>query len=325
MARPGITYLQVAQVATELKAKHTNPTIESIRHKLGTGSNSTIAGHLKRWRQEHEPDVFQDRRTSLPPEWLVKMETLWEELKQQANHDIEKIKSEHAKQIEKLELENKNLAHESQALQQKLENANKDIINRDQALAQWNQKCENQAKCIDHQALENKSMSGTIVDKEAIIKDIHRQLTHAQNNLEHFREAAKQQRENDLLQHQEVISELNGKLSKLNNQLNDVSEIRLVLSTDLEKYKARCEHLTVSLAQAEEQLSAKQEKTIALISDNKVLTRENENITTALKSLQTEKKRDDEEKIELRLANERLTGELRTLKAIKQIEEEFTD
>lgn len=56
MARPGITYAQVAQSAEALTAAGTNPTIAAIRQAMGgTGSPNTIHKHLAAWKGERPP------------------------------------------------------------------------------------------------------------------------------------------------------------------------------------------------------------------------------------------------------------------------------
>lgn len=51
MARPGITYSQVAQAAETLTAAGASPTIAAVREALGgTGSPNTIHKHLAAWR-----------------------------------------------------------------------------------------------------------------------------------------------------------------------------------------------------------------------------------------------------------------------------------
>ena len=51
MARAGIIYSHVAKAAAALVAEGKNPTVDTIRAALGdTGSKSTIAPLLKRWK-----------------------------------------------------------------------------------------------------------------------------------------------------------------------------------------------------------------------------------------------------------------------------------
>lgn len=56
MARPGITYEQVAAAADALKAQGQNATIDAVRAQLGTGSKSTIHRYLRQW-EDSRPTV----------------------------------------------------------------------------------------------------------------------------------------------------------------------------------------------------------------------------------------------------------------------------
>ena len=50
----------VAIAAAELTQDGKNPTVDSVREALGgTGSKSTIAPFLKRWKEEHQGEIAQ--------------------------------------------------------------------------------------------------------------------------------------------------------------------------------------------------------------------------------------------------------------------------
>lgn len=49
MARPGVEYEQIERVARKLLSQGQHPSVQKVRNELGTGSNSTIAKHLKTW------------------------------------------------------------------------------------------------------------------------------------------------------------------------------------------------------------------------------------------------------------------------------------
>ncbi len=65
MARAGITAEQVAAAADALLSEGQQPTIASIRERLGTGSPNTIQKHLTIWRQA-QPVRGVDRSWQLP-------------------------------------------------------------------------------------------------------------------------------------------------------------------------------------------------------------------------------------------------------------------
>lgn len=52
MARPGITYDQVAAAAETLQARGERPTIDAIRQYLGTGSPNTVNRYLSQWKDK---------------------------------------------------------------------------------------------------------------------------------------------------------------------------------------------------------------------------------------------------------------------------------
>ena len=52
MAREGITQAQVFNAADAISAAGQNPTVASIRAKLGTGSFTTITAHLRTWKEQ---------------------------------------------------------------------------------------------------------------------------------------------------------------------------------------------------------------------------------------------------------------------------------
>lgn len=60
MAREGITQAQVFNAADAISSAGQNPTVASIRAKLGTGSFTTITAHLRAWKEQvitSEPDT----------------------------------------------------------------------------------------------------------------------------------------------------------------------------------------------------------------------------------------------------------------------------
>ena len=91
MARAGILYSHVAQAAAKLAAEGKNPTVDSVRLALGsTGSKSTIAPFLKRWKAEHE-DVVLAQDAGVPRELLQVVKGLYESLQLDAGKKVNEI------------------------------------------------------------------------------------------------------------------------------------------------------------------------------------------------------------------------------------------
>jgi chromosome segregation ATPase len=91
MARTGVTYTSIAKAAEAIKARGEEPTVDRVRELLGTGSKSTIAPLLKRWRAEigESADV-----SGLPADLVEVMKTLHERVQQIADQKIRQAQAE---------------------------------------------------------------------------------------------------------------------------------------------------------------------------------------------------------------------------------------
>lgn len=63
MARTGISFEDVRDAAESLLGRGLNPTIQRVRERLGTGSNTTISEHLKSWQCQ----LNETPKSVLPP------------------------------------------------------------------------------------------------------------------------------------------------------------------------------------------------------------------------------------------------------------------
>src|SRR3569623_706175 len=80
MGRAGILYSHVAKAAAKLVADGKNPTVDNVREALGgTGSKSTIAPMLKRWKAEHTKDIVE-AELGVPAELLQAIKGVYDKL-----------------------------------------------------------------------------------------------------------------------------------------------------------------------------------------------------------------------------------------------------
>ena len=77
MARSGIRYEEVKEVAETLLGRGLNPTIQRVREILGTGSNTTISEHLKRWQQQMANAPRAVLPLAVPETVTTAMEAFW--------------------------------------------------------------------------------------------------------------------------------------------------------------------------------------------------------------------------------------------------------
>lgn len=202
MARPGISYLDVAKTAIKLVEQKIYPSIEEIRKALGTGSNSTINRHLREWRSK-QGNQFELEQ-GLPEPLLLAVRGIYDGVKEEAASKINIIESESIKAV--TELKTKLDAVETEQI--KLLQINKsleDAINQHQEANLALQRMFNKLEMeYSKKADQNNLLQERLADQKSAIDTIKQQLKHTQANLEHYRETVKQTREteNNLLNEQ---------------------------------------------------------------------------------------------------------------------------
>lgn len=251
MARPGISYFDVATAASKLQKDGTRPSIEGIRKELGTGSNSTINRHLRDWREKQENK--QPDSEGLPQGLLASVRGLYQSMEEDAAAKIKLEQDKHL-QIQKeqeaiiatkdeslVDLEKRYQAQEKQLL-----DTTKKI---DDTITQLNE-----TKAILNKKNDEISLlEARAADKDQAIERLTLQLSHSQRSLEHYRESVRQEREAEFIRHEshanklaveiKQLSSANAKLhadltitlAKLDRANNDVSVItKQVNAKDIE-------------------------------------------------------------------------------------------
>ena len=102
MARPGVTYLEVSNAAQQLLAAGRIPTIETIRIRLGTGSNSTLGAHLRTWKAKQDQTQHIATKENIPEELIATLKGLWEQVINQSEDKIQAIQLETQQELVKL-------------------------------------------------------------------------------------------------------------------------------------------------------------------------------------------------------------------------------
>jgi len=221
MARPGVSYVEVAKTATQLIEQDINPTVESIRNVIGSGSNSTINRHLRDWRSKQ--GQLLEAQKGIPSSLLIAVKGLYDAMTEGAEQKISKAVeaaeqkiNEIDQQKQSIEAKNMQLQNENQSIQEALETALKEII-------QLKDKLDATEKALSQQVTDNHHLNQRIDDKKDEFKRLENQIDQAQNNLEHYREAIRQQREEEKLAHEEALTKLQQQFKIMQN---DIAESR---------------------------------------------------------------------------------------------------
>jgi hypothetical protein len=92
MSRPGIDYEAVKQTAVKLLSRGIAPSVQKIREELGTGSNTTIAEHLKFWRGEYAKKTIHHLPANMPKELISTFDVLWQTAMEHAQNQLTEYK-----------------------------------------------------------------------------------------------------------------------------------------------------------------------------------------------------------------------------------------
>ncbi len=94
MARPGVEYETVERVARQLVSKGQHPSVQKVRNVLGTGSNTTIAKHLKAWQSLFDASRSPVLPESVPDDLMTPLDDFWSTAVARAEANYQKFKEE---------------------------------------------------------------------------------------------------------------------------------------------------------------------------------------------------------------------------------------
>ena len=232
MARHGITYQDVSNAANEIKGLGKNPTIETVRGLLGTGSAGTINMHLRRWKELQSTTHKIAQKENLPDELVSLLKGLWERVVGQAEDRLAVIEENHQKILSDLQTELNKYKTNNQRWQQLYnqwlqEKKQFDVekLTLEQAL-EFTQK-ENQSLNAKQDALLQQ-----VSEKQERIDELNRLHQQVQKNLEHYRESAREQRLLDQQEYEQQKQSLQSKIDNQTKQVNILNEKKSLLEQD---------------------------------------------------------------------------------------------
>lgn len=127
VARPGISYDDVKKAAAAIHAQGVAPSIQRVREWLGTGSNSTIAEHLKRWQQELSATPQLALPPSVPEAVLHALDAFWQVAITQAQGSFQQEREEAQLAVAKAQQERAVALTEKERAEQEVTALHKDL------------------------------------------------------------------------------------------------------------------------------------------------------------------------------------------------------
>lgn len=231
MANSGVTYTEVASAAQQLAAAGQNPTIDRIRTELGTGSNSTLGNHLRKWKERQLQTHETASKEHLPEELVAVLKGLWEKVMAQSDEKIQQFEQETRQEIIGLKQSTEVLTQENNRWQQQFQQVKQEsglLLNEKAALEQLvlNFKLEAVGLTEKLAAVEQ-----SIQEKQERIEELHRQNRQTQANLEHYRAASLEQRladqqrfEQQLKQSEQIIQQTKQELKQTHHEKNSLQQ-----------------------------------------------------------------------------------------------------
>lgn len=229
MARAGLYRTDIEKARSALIAQGKHPSVDAVRVALGnTGSKTTIHRYLK----EIEAEQGADRKVAISDALQDIVARLAAQLHAEAD---ERIAHEHLAC-------NTTVATAQRATQQQAElvtRLRKELEQTESALAQ-----ERQDHAASRQQLTDASIRLSQLDERAAgltkqlesahahAQSLEKKHEHAREALEHFRTAAKEQRDQDQRRHEHQIQELQIELRKATESLTEKNHQLLQLNRD---------------------------------------------------------------------------------------------
>ncbi len=194
MARAGILYSQVAKAASQLAAAGKAPTIDTVREALGdTGSKSTIAPMLKRWKAEHQ-EVVASGDTGLPVDLVEAVKGVYQRLQDDVVRQLEAVNEAHEQVLATV----RNQRDASMAAEAQLRQAHATLVREhtkaQEALVRCQQDLQANALALTVAQTENAGLLQRLSDRSAEAHILNQQLAQTRTQFEHFQEAAARQR-----------------------------------------------------------------------------------------------------------------------------------
>ena len=283
MARPGVSYLDIAQAASKLVAQNIRPSIEEVRKVLGTGSNSTINRHLRTW-QEKQGNQLQAEQ-GLPDTLLIAVKGIHDVIREDAEHKINTTKTEAQEAITVLETQLADITQRHHQLTQEKHALESSLYQSEEEKKALKSTLTELEHRLDKKSDENNLLQEQINDKKSEINRLIQQLKNAQDNLDHYRESIREEREiesarfentiqkldSEVQQHREMTSTLKNEVAGLFGQMKFLEQDKKTYHEELHQSQIKIVEQVSHLQLQDEKLSELNKNHAILLEQNNLL------------------------------------------------------
>lgn len=269
MARGGVDKTEVKKARNSLVAQGLHPSIDAVREALGhTGSKTTIHRYLKELEAEDAAGVGAREPISEPLQHLVAQ--IATRLKEEADARIAEAQTAWEQARKQAEAALAAQVAEARSLSDRLQQVETALCAERDAHASTTQTLHAAREQLAASAAREDGLLAQIQGGEAHRQSLEDRHRHAREALEHFRQAVKEQREQELRRHEHQVQGLQVELRQASEQLASKQQEILQLNRDnvrlveqatengkaLRALQQQCDH---AMAQANEAADLKRE------------------------------------------------------------------
>ena len=249
MARTGLYKSEVKKARDSLLALGRHPSVDAVRVELGnTGSKTTIHKYLKELEEE-EGIAQQPRSISATLQEMV--ERLASQLQAEADERVIAAREEVRAVTARMEqaLAESNAANAD--LSTRLDLAGKALIAARAAHESSREECQQQAVALRALEVRTTALQERLEENEQHRLSLEDKHQHARAALDHYRSAAREQREQDQRQHEQQLQTVQAELRQLRQEL-------VVKQTEITRVNQEGVRLVADLSHARQALVEQQ-------------------------------------------------------------------
>ncbi|WP_445361897.1 DNA-binding protein [Microbulbifer sp. EKSA005] len=216
MARTGVTYLDIFEAAKAIKARGEEPTVDRVRAHLGTGSKSTIAPLLKRWKSESSSSTDI---SGLPKDLVEALKGLHQRIQGDADQRVEQVQQEfEAKELEITERLNE--AQETSSKQTALIRELEQKLSASESEKRRLKVTLGEAQSeLEKSEFQLEQASVRVEEQRASIEEMKQENRDVREHFEHFQQRTATDRQHERDQFRSSSEQLKGQVASLAEQL----------------------------------------------------------------------------------------------------------
>lgn len=230
MARGGIYKSEVKRAREQVRAQGRHPSVDAVRIELGnTGSKTTIQRYLREIEEEEGgrtggkvvlSDVLQNLTLRLA-----------EQLQEEADQKLVQLQAAHAEELRAAREAGAALQDELQSVAKALEGARRDVAEGQQRYDELTARFAAEAQMRAQVQQLAADVQTQLQVQTAHSESLEAKYADARRSLEHFREAAKEQRDRETRKHESEVQFLQQEIRSLQNALTE-AQAKFVTAND---------------------------------------------------------------------------------------------